>query len=61
MDEYNSPNLKEKEFYHVVEVNTQNPRRLFRRLSDLLERLGYETDYDTDSVEMKRDEVGNSG
>jgi hypothetical protein len=61
MDEYTLPNLKEKELYRVVEVSTSNPRKLFRRLSDFLERMGYETDYDTDSVEIKRDEVGNSG
>ncbi|NLE08703.1 MAG: hypothetical protein GX631_05570 [Dehalococcoidales bacterium] len=61
MERYSIPFLKQKEYYQVADVQTSNPRRLFRRLSDFLETMGYETNYDTDSVEITKDEIGNSG
>ncbi len=53
--------MKEKQIYRVKDIKTSNPRTLFRRLSDTLEEWGYKTNFSSDSIEIKKDEVGNSG
>ena len=53
--------MKEKQIYRVKDIKTSNPRTLFRRLSDALEEWGYKTNFSSDSIEIKKDEVGNSG
>jgi len=53
--------MQEKQIYRVKDVKTSNPRKLFRHLSDTLEEWGYKTNFSSDSIEIKRDEVGDSG
>jgi len=53
--------MQEKQIYRVKDVKTSNPRKLFRHLSDTLEQGGYKTNFSSDSIEIKRDEVGDSG
>jgi len=53
--------MKEKQIYRVKDIKTSSPRTLFRRLSDALEEWGYKTNFSSDSIEIKKDEVGNSG
>lgn len=61
MGEVTISKMKEKQIYRVKDIKTSNPRTLFRRLSDALEEWGYKTNFSSDSIEIKKDEVGNSG
>jgi hypothetical protein len=61
MSDFIISKMSEKQIYRVKDTKTSNPRTLFRRLSDVLEKWGYETDFDSNSVEIKKDEVGDSG
>ena len=61
MYEVTTSKMKEKQIYRVKDIKTSNPRTLFRRLSDTLEEWGYKTNFSSDSIEIKKDEVGNSG
>ena len=61
MDEVAISRMKGKQIYRVKDIKTSNPRTLFRRLNDTLEEWGYKTDFSSDSIEIKKDEVGNSG
>jgi uncharacterized coiled-coil protein SlyX len=61
MDEVAISKMKEKQIYRVKDTKTSSPRTLFRRLSDALEEWGYKTNFSSDSIEIKKDEVGNSG
>lgn len=53
--------MQEKQIYRVKDIKTSNPRKLFRHLSDTLEEWGYKTNFSSDSITIKRDEVGDSG
>lgn len=61
MNEESISTMQEKQIYQVKDVKTSNPRKLFRYLSDNLELLGYKTNFSSNSVEIKKDEVGDSG
>ena len=61
MDEVAISKMKEKQIYRVKDTKTSSPRTLFRRLNDALEEWGYKTNFSSDSIEIKKDEVGNSG
>jgi len=61
MNEVTISTMQEKQIYRVKDVKTSNPRKLFRHLSDTLEQWGYKTNFSSDSIEIKKDEVGNSG
>lgn len=61
MDEVTLSKLSEKQIYRVKDIKTSNPRALFRHLSDALEEWDYISTFSSDSVEIKKDEVGNSG
>jgi uncharacterized coiled-coil protein SlyX len=61
MDEVTISKMKKKQICRVKDIKTSSPRTLFRRLSDALEEWGYKTNFSSDSIEIKKDEVGNSG
>jgi len=61
MNEVTISTMQEKQIYRVKDVKTSNPRKLFRHLSDTLEEWGYKTNFSSDSIEIKKDDVGNSG
>ncbi len=59
MDEITISEMKGKQIYRIIDIKTSNPRRLFRSLRNALEEWEYEVNLD--SVDVKKDEVGNSG
>lgn len=59
MNEITISEMKEKQIYRISDIKTSNPRRLFRSLRNALEEWDYKVNLD--SVEVKKDEVGNSG
>lgn len=61
MEEIPISSMKDKQLYGFRDVTTSNPRKLFRRISDVMEKMGYRTDYSSDTVKIRRDEVGESG
>lgn len=59
MDEISISEMKGKQIYRLVDIKTSNPRRLFRGVRNSLEEQQYKVV--SDSVDIKKDEVGDSG
>ena len=59
MDEISISEMKGKQIYRLVDIKTSNPRRLFRGIRNSLEEWQYKVV--SDSVDIKKDEVGDSG
>ena len=59
MNEITISEMKDRQIYAIKDVKTSNPRRLFRDLRNAIEEWGYNVSFDF--VDVKKDEVGDSG